>query len=742
MAKWYISVESKASGPYETSEILDAIRGRKYVLVDLVFQEGGANWQSLGEVDEFRTVFEDIRAQEESRSQIDSHLHHPWILLKKKNLEIDQPSNYLQSGPFSLEEVLTQISNGQLRHSDYAWKKGFEKWVRVGFIEDFDRMRNLDENSFVNYKMPIPDLNDPSELVDSPVHLKASVQVVAKDSAANLLNREDREETDLFKDIFNDFEVTSVDAVNETTPVPQSQKPAALESQPIRPEERDRAIEAPKDESNEILQNKKSAKVPSEVLAELSRGIPEKILTQPNSAPQTFDNSLDKTLIRPAQKASQEEKASFEEATQVYVPASKPVQVLQSTDEPRSKKSKSKSKKEKRAEALSEVDFSALDEPRQKHRRPFWQKAILGAFAVVLISTGAFLIKNKNIFSSPSQKWANLFEIEFHKLIDSEVGGAKVRNDGLVAAPKAATQDPNLKSKTETQMESGTTQKVPDAPIQSGAQAANQALISAPAPVPPTLPAVKATPLPPPDAQIRNQRATWVDLEVKSPAQTPHLNLLTDGGDGTVFQVYISARTGELVTYPSFFKNYRSIKKSTRPSDLDLSILPPGRYNIDVEIGDIKKVKSVFIREEEFNSRIESHLKQVSFEQQKEKKALFYGAKTLEALEKKMFEVARLAPKQNKEWSNFHSGLRQNTKSSLSSLLTSLTDSNRNNYAYPDDIFDLVDAKDELLRTADEIDRNIKQKKAIDTPAEQNIFKALEKIRKHASVLSVRKFTY
>ena len=173
--------------------------------------------------------------------------------------------------------------------------------------------------------------------------------------------------------------------------------------------------------------------------------------------------------------------------------------------------------------------------------------------------------------------------------------------------------------------------------------------------------------------------------------------------------------------------------------DLDLSALPPGKYNIEAEIGDLKKLRTLNVKEDEFNKKIESHLKQVSYEQQKEKKALFYGAKALEGQLKKLFDNAKLAQTQNKEWNGFYSSFRQTTKSTLSSLVTSLNDGNRNNYAYPDEIFDLLDVKDSLLRSAEELDRTVKAKKAIEIKPQQDLLKELEKIKKRAAILSVRK---
>ena len=272
-----------------------------------------------------------------------------------------------------------------------------------------------------------------------------------------------------------------------------------------------------------------------------------------------------------------------------------------------------------------------------------------------------------------------------------------------------------MKVKVESQLESGANQKLPDANV----------------------------PPPPPQqseaARTGSQKASYIDVDFRNFSKNSKAVLLTNGPVGTNILVYVSARTGDILTFPSFYREYKVVRRQTKSLELDLSSLPPGKYNVEAEIGDLKRLRTLSVKEDDFNKKIEAHLKQVSFEQQKEKKALFYGSRSLETLLKKLFEMAKLAQNQNREWAGFYAGFRQSTKLALSALVTSLNDSNRNNYAYPDEIFDLLDLKDSLLKSAEELDRNIKLKKVPDMKSEQDLLRELEKIRKRAAILSVRK---
>ncbi len=759
MPRWYVSIDSKASGPFETADVVESIRQRKYVLVDLVFQEGGTLWQSFDEVGEFKLIFDELKSSDESRSKAGSHLNHPWVVLKK--VKDSGPDKYLQEGPYSSDEIISQISKGKLQYSDYAWKKTFDKWVRIGFIPEFDRMRTLDENSFIDYKVPIPelaDLDDDTAKISTEDMMK-SIRILKKDETFYQNPEDDPEyvapvsEKPPEKPII-DVEVNPSITKKLSVKQPIVEKPVVVEESEKAPVERRKYKREEEEEAPAISFSEDSLKniFNGEFQSESKTPPPESIKEDSH-----IGELMKKGLKLDLKKGDWSEKtqltreeSKLEEATQVIRRPELKKETPAKVEPPKQSVKASEPEKKasmfagfgmkKAAETSEEAGLELQKEPvkeksedsqagfkkrkKKKSKKPrSGYLSMLAMFAIlVIVLVGLYNFRNTLFGENGAvEKLTQNIQKAIKGTSDEPV--PPIRN--LVPPPPpppvqtqaqdTAAQDPNLKSKVESQLESGANQKLPETNV----------------------------PPPPPQqqepAKFGNQKASYVDVDIRNFSKNSKVVLLTNGSVGTSILVYVSARTGEILTFPSFYREYKVVRKNSKNPELDLSSLAPGKYNIEAEIGDLKRLRTLAVKEDDFNKRIEAHLKQVSYEQQKEKKALFYGSRSLETLLKKLFETAKTAPNQAKEWASFYAGFRQSTKLSLSALVTSLNDSNRNNYAYPDEIFDLIDLKDSILKTAEELDKSIKIKKAIDTKAEQDILRELEKIRKRAAILSVRK---
>ncbi len=737
MAKWYVSIDSKASGPFEAAEVIESIKKKKYVLIDLVFQEGGSVWQSFDEVEEFKAAFEELKIGDESRSKAGAHLSHPWVVLKKT--KESGPDKYLQEGPFSSEEVLSQIAKGHLQYSDYLWKKGFEKWIRIGFIPEFDRMRNLSEDSFVDQSIPLPeisDLDNEDTVRISRDEMMKSVQILKKDETYYQKPEDDPDyATPVPQFSRNDeLEVTSIGPLDDSNTVPP--QIIAAKKEP-----------GGQDFSKEVSFSKDS-------LRNVFNGDFQSVRTAPLLEPvqelSEIGDLAHKGVFLDLKKDANEEREQrlrqegLEEATQIMIrpkpTPEKPTEVVTPEKQPVSENKsslfssfgsfkklplKKKTHHEKRKENKGESTAPERIERRKKKRPTSIFMMLFSIFAILALFISGLYNFRYALFGEKNKmdKIVRVIQKDYWKRPIAEP-----EEERLAPPPppphsipqqsqeqQTAAQDPNLKIKVESQLESGANQKLPDTNVPQAPAATSES------------------------ARVGLQRASFIDIDLRGFSRSSKAVLLTNGAIGTKVLVYVSARTGDLLTFPSFYREYKLSRRTNRNMELDLSNLSPGRYNIEAEIGELKKLRLLTVKEDEFNKRIETHLKQVSFEQQKEKKALYYGAKSLEGLLKRLFEAARLAQSQSREWVGFYSGFRQSVKLSLSALITSLNDSNRNNYAYPDEVFDLLDLKDSLLKSAEDLDKDIRIKKAIELKLEQDLFRDFEKIRKKAAMLSVRK---
>jgi hypothetical protein len=57
----------------------------------------------------------------------------PWVVLQAVN-EPGQPVKYLQQGPYSLIELRSKLYRGEVKFTDYVWKKGLENWTLLSEI--------------------------------------------------------------------------------------------------------------------------------------------------------------------------------------------------------------------------------------------------------------------------------------------------------------------------------------------------------------------------------------------------------------------------------------------------------------------------------------------------------------------------------------------------------------------------------------------------------------------------------
>lgn len=130
MSQWYFVDDGKACGPLGEEEVLAAVEEGRLGPLDLIFQEGSEKWLPARDVDEFREIF---RAKDQ-----DVDAQPTWVLLRKKPKA--QGAGYVQSGPFSSNELREKIEAGEVDYSDFVWKEGMKAWRKLIDSKEFKKI--------------------------------------------------------------------------------------------------------------------------------------------------------------------------------------------------------------------------------------------------------------------------------------------------------------------------------------------------------------------------------------------------------------------------------------------------------------------------------------------------------------------------------------------------------------------------------------------------------------------------
>jgi len=127
--EWYLLKSGRVEGPFNNDYMQTKIGRGDLSTTDLVCRKGDRHWRPLSE---FQGEFTENPETEPTLR--------PWIVLVENNPSLDtdvaQP-HYVQSGPYSTEQVVANIQKGETKYSDYIWKPGFDRWLRINEVDDF-----------------------------------------------------------------------------------------------------------------------------------------------------------------------------------------------------------------------------------------------------------------------------------------------------------------------------------------------------------------------------------------------------------------------------------------------------------------------------------------------------------------------------------------------------------------------------------------------------------------------------
>lgn len=142
-SNWYYESFGAAKGPITTRELIQKIHKGELTLVSLVFKEGEEQWFP---VQHFSDIT-DMLGKSNVKSDAD------WVVLR--SVEVDGKQSFEQIGPFNAEQVLQLVEQGKIKFSDHVWRAGFENWVPLGRIDEFEKpLASSVEVDLSLYQMP------------------------------------------------------------------------------------------------------------------------------------------------------------------------------------------------------------------------------------------------------------------------------------------------------------------------------------------------------------------------------------------------------------------------------------------------------------------------------------------------------------------------------------------------------------------------------------------------------------
>lgn len=170
MKDWYFYQEKgKTVGPLNVDDIKGRIKEGRIRVFDLIYKDGEPTWKMALEHDSLRLEFKS--------TALSDLKERPWVCLRRKEPE---SLEFITVGPFTTDEIRSNLKSGELSYSDYAWKDDLSEWKRIGALEEFNRrvrggaatvppVPSVPEDSSVNLLKNVVELRRPrADFTESP----------------------------------------------------------------------------------------------------------------------------------------------------------------------------------------------------------------------------------------------------------------------------------------------------------------------------------------------------------------------------------------------------------------------------------------------------------------------------------------------------------------------------------------------------------------------------------------------
>jgi hypothetical protein len=606
---WYVSRGSgtSAQGPFATDLVRAMLRDGQLSPMDLVYREGESEWRPVSMFTELKNVsksssnskqsalFEIESSETELAAKSDAHISSSsggeeidiaWIVLRPHS------STYLQEGPFKTEFIREGLKKGTFQFSQYAWHVGMLQWMRIGDLSEFDR-RSTPRDSTPHIPPPLPDPISAVLLEDDGDFESEEFQVALKPS------KFDATPTAPMMLFSTGKESVAVGGAAAKIFEPNSQDLARVPWEERIPAGGDHSAVA---QTVELIDDESSF----------------------SGYPECEPAEIDEVVEAP--------KESFN--PQPFVPPSAPAVVRQEDGW------------EKWGRYVAAVGMGAVtavfsgyllnhqSTVSAAHVRESAERAQMGASAVPTKS----VVAPQMVGAVPPV----IDTVSPSAIVTApiEVGAAPAKVQDEVAAPQVVPTEARIGIDMGDPM-AGPEGGFPTAPaiaapvaappLSSKVQVATQPLAPASAQQPPAqvpLPRVQV------GASATNQEASIVGLKLN----TPEAQVLFQGAFllGEPLEVTFRGRLGEVLSKLNVRKTITINRSGSEIPSIKLKEigLPDGAYTIEVSAGKIQLKSDLFLgkRDARFLDRLESHLRESSFELQAQKKVLFYAAQELDSL--------------------------------------------------------------------------------------------------------------
>lgn len=185
---------------------------------------------------------------------------------------------------------------------------------------------------------------------------------------------------------------------------------------------------------------------------------------------------------------------------------------------------------------------------------------------------------------------------------------------------------------------------------------------------------------------------------------------------GAPINVTFKGRLGQVLSKMSVRKTVSVERKNGEVPSLRLKDLklPEGAYTIEVEIAGAKAKNEIFVgvRNSKFIDRLETHLREISFETQTQKKTLFYSAQELDILARELGQNYGQLRGKPEAWESFYRGWNKKVDSVRRSL-TDLAKKSQDDMAYPEETASLQVAMKSLGDVAAQYDQATRQRRDV-----------------------------
>lgn len=763
MSKWYYSVDGRAEGPVDEAVIVESLTSGKLTLVDLIFREGDDGWRTVGEVPQFKDAFATVNLPPnpasgnvpgadgaapsdaepfqlpditgEGRFRFQNNPDLSWVLLARSSGAGED--KFHQSGPYSAEQIESMLAHKECKYSDYVWRPGYRKWARIGNLPEFDRRRRSRDGDRISELVPFPEVE-----IDTPAERKEFVENLmrTKLDAPNVIDSDtappETDGRDFTEITAPQFDVQAAQRELEAKVSPPRIGPPPIErfNAPLPPIDK-RGIDTPPqvpqfppslssaDADNKTVVYAGGVRVGGAAVADMSAvgsdgASADDGKTMVYSRPPGFDPMVPTSASGAASAPPRfDPDATMVQTRQQTLPGT-------GTDPG--------------ASPLGPEDGLYFEEAAPS-RHTLWkrfQKPLLAAGVAMMLVIGTMHIlemrSEGGVGTEEDSKTSVTSTPRKKKPADKQAD----KQAAKPAQPPVAKPGVNLDETASAALASV------NEPIHEPVRTASTPAESKTTPEEPGVSLAGIRPVAPGAGKV-----TVLELiPVRADGVKTQFAVNTNAAVGDTIYISLLARSGEVLRYPSFFTTASVRRASGEIPTFDFSSLklPPGQYRVEVAAGEMRRTQNVFIGQKngDFEASLERHLKDISFQQQTEKKALFHSARLMEGLAKALSENYFSSRTDARKWRAFYLGWKKDVQKASQILVDRVAPERRNELAYPDEIIALKIAAKKLFEQADALNDSIlSNTQARDVAGAGNlaIVREFSRIRTIAATISSRR---